>query len=85
MRKKKRPLLSTFNDRLFGNPNNGEKIPIFVSKRGIHYGVDERSGKRPVVEEIYSEQSYDVRNSSNDGKQTQEEDDLFISEEEDIL
>lgn len=62
-------------------------IAVFSTKRdaGYEYGPDERSEKIPVVAAKKTDERRDAPDSRYDGKPTTEEDDLFISEEEDII
>lgn len=69
---------SVLNDGSIDDTYNGDKIPIFDSKREIYYWADpdENLGK--------SSNNESKNKNKNDQQRPQEEDDFFISEEEDI-
>lgn len=59
-------------------------VPIFVAKRDNRNDPSERKGNRQVVIEKNLEKSGDLKNSEKENYFTRGDNDLFISEEEDV-
>lgn len=84
---RKRWIPSIFeDDSLEDDPKSGDEILVFDSKKGIRYGTNRRSARQPVVvdEPFESKNSFDESTSIKSDEKSLKEDDLYISEEEDI-
>jgi HSP20 family molecular chaperone IbpA len=76
---------SVFKEGSFDdNSKSGDEILVFDSKRGITHRTNERSARQSVIVEETLGKTSDESNSIKSDEQPHNDDDLYISEEEDI-
>merc|ERR1712159_344388 len=89
--RRKRLIPSLFEDRSFEETNNskkkngGDEILVYDAKRRVPYGSRTKgSTKKPLIVEENLDKAPDEPISIKTNEQSSKDDDLFISEEEDI-
>jgi len=84
-KRRKRVIPSAFNDRSFdGNSNAEDGILVYDAKRVNHHRANKRSKRRPIVRDKTLRKSAVKSDFIKSDDQSQDDDDLYISEEEDI-
>jgi len=82
---RKRVIPSIMNDRSFdGNSNEEDGILVYDAKRGTHHSAKKGSRKKPVIRNDSTRKTTDKSDFIKSNVQSQNDDDLYISEEEDI-
>ena len=83
--RKRRVIPSIFKDVSFNdNSKSGDEILVFDSERAIPHGTNKRSARQSVIVEETLGKTSDESNLNKSDEQPHNNDDLYISDEEDV-